>query len=97
MTGENSGIKPAACSQYEALLKKSHIALKQWKEGRAEIWRSGRIGHAADNELRILQANFAKAYTALQNHTENCERCHMPSVIHGYEANSAAVSHEMHP
>ena len=82
MFRDDLGIKPAACEEYEELLKKSHMALNEWKNGRAEIRRSGRQGRSADNELRMLQANFAKAYAALQTHSRDCSYCQMPALVH---------------
>src|SRR5882724_9759946 len=69
MFRDDLDIKPAACEEYEELLKTSHVALNEWNNGRAAIRRSGRKGRSADNELRMLQANFAKAYAALQTHS----------------------------
>jgi hypothetical protein len=68
--------------EYEALLKESHAALTSWKNGRVEIRRSGRKGRKADNELRVLQAMFAKAYAALQYHGHNCEACRVALLIY---------------
>jgi hypothetical protein len=86
-----SPIKPAACAGYEALLRKTHAALTAWRNGREEIRRSGRRGRQADNELRTLQANFARSYTALQTHVHDCEVCLTPAQVHpGYGINPLA-------
>jgi hypothetical protein len=90
-------IKPAACAEYEALLQKSCVALTDWKNGRAEIRSSGRKGRKADDELRILQAKFAKAYAQLQTHARDCELCQMPALVHpGYGINPVVVNHPLH-
>jgi hypothetical protein len=92
-----SPVKPAACSEYEALLKKSHVALTDWKNGRVEIRRSGRKGRQVDNQLRVLQANFARAYAALQTHARDCAFCQMPSLVHpGYGINPVASDYPLH-
>jgi hypothetical protein len=92
-----SPIKPAACTGYEALLKKCHAALTDWKNGREAIRHSGRLDRKADNELRILQANFAKAYAALQAHVRDCEVCLMPARVHpGFGINPVAVDHTLY-
>jgi hypothetical protein len=92
-----SPVKPAMCMEYEALLKQSHVALTNWKNGRAEIRRSGRKGRKADNELRVLQASFAKAYAALQYHARDCEVCRVASLINSrLAASSAASSYPLH-
>jgi|tagenome__1003787_1003787.scaffolds.fasta_scaffold20930890_4 hypothetical protein len=97
MFRDYSDVKPAACEEYEELLKKSHSALNDWKEGRIEIRRSGRKGRSVDNELRMLQANFAKAYAALQTHARDCTYCQMPALIHqGFGINPVAHHHPLH-
>jgi hypothetical protein len=53
------------CEEYQRVLKECQIALTQWNKGRAEIHNSGRRGRGTDNELRTLQANFAKAWAVL--------------------------------
>ena len=89
-------IKPA-CEEYEELLKESHMALNEWKNGRAEIGRSGRKGRSVDNELRMLQANFAKSYAALQTHSRDCSYCQMPAPIHqGFGGNPVTPHHSFH-
>ena len=97
MFRDQSEIKSAACEEYEELLKKSHTALTEWKEGRVEIRRSGRKGRSADNELRVLQANFAKAYAALQTHPRDCCYCQMPTLIHqSFGIDPVAHQHPVH-
>jgi hypothetical protein len=96
MFGDQSEIKSAACEVYEELLKNSHTALIAWKRGRLAIRRSGRKGRSADNELRVLQANFAKAYAALQTHPRDCCYCQMPTMIHqGFGINPVAHEHPL--
>jgi hypothetical protein len=93
----DSAIRPAACEEYETLLKNSGAALAEWKKGRLEIRRSGRKGREADNELRILQANFAKAYAALQTHARDCEMCQLPALVYpGFGINPVAASYRLH-
>jgi hypothetical protein len=63
------------CAEYDGLLKDSQVALTNWNKGRTEINNSGRRGREADNELRALQANFARAWALLQCHENDCEVC----------------------
>ena len=94
-----SPVKPAICTEYDALLKESHVALTNWKNGRAEIRRSSRKGRKVDNELRVLQARFAKAHAALQHHGHECEACKVASLIQmhsGLAANSTSSSYQLH-
>ncbi len=85
-------VRPAMCTEYEALLKESHAALMDWKNGRAEVRRSGRKGREIDNELLVLQARFAKAYAALQHHGRDCQVCRVISLIRSGLATSSASS-----
>jgi hypothetical protein len=93
----NDSIHPAACDEYEMLLMKSSAALTAWKRGRNEIRRSGRKGRDADNELRVLQANFAKAYAALQTHARDCHACQMPALVYpGFGINPVNTTYPLH-
>jgi hypothetical protein len=69
------------CAEHKRLLKESQAALTNWNKGRAEIHESGRRGKDADNELRALQATYAKAWALLQCHTQDCEVCQVLSII----------------
>jgi hypothetical protein len=78
------------CTEYHRLLKESQIALTNWNKGRAEIHHSGRRGRDTDNELRMLQANFAKAWTLLQYHEQDCEVCQVFSIVEGVHSRTDA-------
>jgi hypothetical protein len=92
-----SEVKSAMCTEYEELLKRSCASLTNWKNGRLEIRRLARKGRKVDNELRVLQARFAKAYAALQYHTRSCEICQAASPIHsGLASNSASAEYQLH-
>jgi hypothetical protein len=92
-----SDIRPAACTKYETLLQSARLALEAWENGRAEIRSSGRRGRKADDELRILQAHFAKAYARLQTHALDCEVCQMPALVHpGYGIDAMPLSYQLH-
>ena len=93
----DSDVRPAACSEYESLLQDSRLALEAWKNGRTEIPRSGRKGRAIDDQLRILQANFARAYARLQAHARYCDVCQMPALIHpGHGISPVSVIYPLH-
>jgi hypothetical protein len=70
------------CAEYQRLLKNSQVALSNWNKGRTEIHNAGRREKAADNLLRTLQANFAKAWASLECHEQACHVCHMKSMVH---------------
>lgn len=64
------------CPEYEQLVRECEGALRVWNERRNEIYHSRLHGVQLDNELRRLQAKYAKVSWALQNHVHNCEQCH---------------------
>jgi hypothetical protein len=72
---EEMAVRTAVCTSYETLLEKCQAACQIWNEQRAEIRESGRSGKKVDDELRRLQANYAKAYSVLRNHVHSCETC----------------------
>jgi hypothetical protein len=70
------------CAEYQRLLKDSQAALADWNKGRTEIHNAGRRERAADNLLRTLQANFAKAWASLECHEQACHVCQIKSLVH---------------
>ena len=74
-------VKTTVCSEYQTLLEESQSALENWNEHRAEISDSRLVSKGAGDELLRLQANYARAYTELQNHLHNCLRCRLVSRI----------------
>jgi hypothetical protein len=67
--------KTAVCAQYEILLKECEAARQNFDEQRGEIRRFHPSGKKVGDELLRLQANYAKAYTALRKHLRSCEIC----------------------
>ena len=65
----------AVCETYDALVAECEAARQTWSERRAEIFESGVQGKEKDDELRSLQAKYAKSYAALCNHLCGCELC----------------------
>lgn len=82
------------CSGYQRLLEECQSALEVWNEHRAEVLRSPSVEKEAGDELLRLQANYARAYTVLQNHANNCPRCQLVARIEGCDSedNSGAFS-----
>ena len=78
------------CAEYNTLLRNSQIALTNWNKGRTEIFNSGRRGRQADNELRELQASFAKAWALLQYHEHDCEICQLIAHLDGNNSKTTA-------
>jgi hypothetical protein len=81
-------------TEYHALLRNSQVALTNWNQGRAAIHNSGRRGRDADNELRALQANFARAWALLQYHEHDCEVCQFILNLEGVHSKTDA--HRFH-
>ena len=73
--------KTAACIEYGKLLEECQGALKNWSEQRAEICQSRLSERQIDDELRRLQAKYARALWILQKHTHDCELCQLTSKI----------------
>jgi|SRR5450432_1074903 hypothetical protein len=67
--------RTAVCDRYQDLLQESQLAWRVWNEQRKEISRCGFRNKLDDDELRNLQARYARAYAALRNHSEDCATC----------------------
>jgi hypothetical protein len=84
-------IENAVCETYQGLLKDCENARKQWNERRVEISELGLRGKGIDNELRCLQARFAKSYAMVRNHVCDCDSCQLASgADHGSPVESDA-------
>jgi hypothetical protein len=77
----NQSSTQVLCAEHQRLLKESQAALAKWNKGRAELHKSGRPGRDTDNELRALQATYARAWALLQYHAQDCEVCQVLSII----------------
>ena len=82
--------KTAFCPEYERLLCVCVQSLDTWKNRREEIANSVLREWEMDDELMRLQADYAKAYSCLEKHIDNCELCHFVSKISG--RNNASLS-----
>jgi len=87
-------VKTGVCTEYERLLKECQNASKIWNEQRAEIYWLRLRGKKVEDELRRLQAQYARAYSMLQKHTHDCALCQLVSSIEGLDSenNSDALS-----
>ena len=97
MKGE-SFYKTAFCSEYERLLCVCVQSLDTWKDRREEIANSVLRKLKTGDELLRLQADYAKAYSRLEKHKDDCELCHFVSKISGrnYASLSIAVMDKKH-
>ena len=74
-----TAVDNAICETYQALIDDCVNARRQWNERRAEISELGLRGKGIDNELRCLQARFAKSYAMVRNHVRDCSSCQLAS------------------
>lgn len=63
------------CDTYQRLSEQCQAAREAWNRRRAEISDLGLRGKGIDNELRRLQAGFAKSYAVVRNHVRECDSC----------------------
>jgi len=78
-------VKTAICNEYQMLLEEGEKALAMWNVRRAEIAES-RLGRDTDNELLRLQTKYARAYTVLQEHAQNCAFCLLAVRLEGRDS-----------
>jgi len=70
-----AAVDTQVCETYQGLLEECETARREWNERRAEISELGLRGKGIDDELRWLQARFAKSYAMARNHLHDCGRC----------------------
>jgi hypothetical protein len=68
-------VETAVCETFEGLLAECESAREDWNEQRVAIFQLGLRGKEMDDELRFLQARFAKSYSLVRNHLRDCEFC----------------------
>lgn len=83
-------VKTGVCTEYERLLKECQNASKIWNEQRAEIYWLRLRGKKVEDELRRLQAKYARAYSMLQKHTHDCALCQLVSMIEGLDSENCS-------
>jgi hypothetical protein len=74
-----TALENAICETYQGLVDDCENARNQWNERRTEISELGLRGNGIDNELRRLQARFAKSYAMVRNHLRDCDSCQLAS------------------
>ena len=74
-------ITTVVCSDYQKLLEASKHAREIWDERRGEICSLRLVSKESGDELLRLQANYARAYTLLRKHAQDCRRCQRVSRI----------------
>jgi hypothetical protein len=70
-----AAVETQVCETYEGLLEDCDAARNEWNQRRAAISELGLRGKGIDDELRCLQAKFAKSYAMARNHLRDCGSC----------------------
>jgi hypothetical protein len=70
-----AAVDTQVCETYQGLLEDCEAARNEWNERRADISELGLRGKGIDDELRCLQAKFAKSYAMARNHLRDCGGC----------------------
>ncbi len=73
----------STCSEHHKLLEESQNALEIWNEHCAEFCQFRFMGRKEGDELLRLQAKYARAFTVLENHEQNCSLCQLESRMDG--------------
>ena len=84
-------VKSGICENYQTLLEECGKALMTWDEYRAKVTQSGPAGREEGQEIFRLQAKYARAYTALQNHLQNCALCRLIARFDGSQSSDATT------
>src|ERR1700682_4234444 len=84
-------VKTAVCTRYETLLVECQRACQVWNKQRAEVRERNLQGKRVDDDLRRLQAKYARPDSVLRNHVHECEACQWVSRL---EENSSARAQE---
>ena len=87
---QHLSVKTTVCSEYQRLLEESQSAMEIWNEHRSEFCQFRFIRREAGDELLRLQAKYARAYTALQNHERDCSLCQLMSRIEGRDSENSS-------
>jgi hypothetical protein len=70
-----AAVENSICETYQGLLEDCQAARDAWNKRRAEISELGLRGKGIDNELRRLQAGFARSHALVGNHLHDCDGC----------------------
>ena len=89
---DDVSVSTVFCSEYEALLDQCQLVLAAWSDRSESARRAHLTGEAVGRELLRLQARFAKCYTVLQKHTQNCERCVAAAALSQLHAQCTSLS-----
>jgi hypothetical protein len=85
-------VKTGICEKYQTLLEECEKVLAAWNERRAKITQSRLVGKDAGDELLRVQANYARAYAMLQNHSRHCTFCQLVKRLEGRESENSSLA-----
>jgi|SRR5450432_3976797 len=91
MTSEIS-FQTAFCTEYETLLHECTDAKETCSDWRAKMTAPvvvHQINREVANELLRLQANYAKAYSRLEQHNRDCDLCQFVNRMTAYQRECA--------
>ena len=84
-------LKSGVCENYQTILEECGKALATWDGYRTRVTQSGRAGKEEGNEIFRLQAKYARAYAALQNHLHDCVLCRLIARFEGSQSSDATT------
>ena len=73
--------RTAICTDYENLLFACQKALEDLRSRREAVAAQGFVNKQTADELVRLQANYARAYSRLESHDDDCGLCRFVSKI----------------
>jgi len=79
-------VKSGICEKYQTLLEECGDALSNWDRCRARVAQSGQAGKEEGDEIFGLQAKYARAFAALQNHLHDCVLCQLIARFEGAQS-----------
>ena len=84
-------VKSGICEKYQTLLEECGIALAIWDKYRARVAEKGPAGKEEGDEIFRLQAKYARAHAALQNHLRECLLCRLITRFEGSQTSDATT------
>ena len=94
---DDSLFQVSACGQHDQLLARYQQALEAWAKLRETSWNLGLHGKELTGELLRLQAEFARAYTLLHQHTRECLLCRFGTKLTFSDGNAAVCPRPQMP
>ena len=87
-------IATSVCFEYEQLLSACERAMQDWRNGSTEITKSEELDRkAVFDELLRLQAEYARAYSRLAKHKDNCHICSFVTKMGRRVSSDEAMNH----